>query len=67
GGRVKFHHWRRSKELVVTIPAGIREGQKIRLRGMGDDGKNGGEPGDLYLQVNIRKSILQRVRGLLKI
>ncbi len=67
GGRIKYFHHRRSKELVVTLPVGIREGQKIRLRGMGADGKGGAEPGDLYLKVQIRKPLLQRVRDLLKI
>ncbi len=42
------------KKLTITIPAGIREGRQIRLKGMGDAGKGGGEPGDLYLEVKIK-------------
>jgi len=39
--------------LSVNIPAGIREGQKIRLRGLGAPSPSGGPPGDLYLRVKI--------------
>lgn len=67
GGKIKYFHRRRSKELVVTLPLGIRENQKIRLKGMGADGMGGTESGDLYLKVRIRKPLLQRVRDLLKI
>ncbi len=67
GAKGKYLHRKRSKELMITIPPGIGEGQKIRLRGMGKEGKDGGEPGDLYLNVKIKKSLLRRVRDLLKI
>jgi len=39
--------------LQVTIPAGVREGQKIRLRGRGGKGRNGGADGDIYLHVSL--------------
>ena len=39
--------------LKVHIPAGIDQGQSIRLRGKGMPGSGGGEPGDLLLKVNI--------------
>jgi curved DNA-binding protein len=67
GVKGKYPHRKRSKELMITIPPGIKEGQKIRLRGMGKEGKDGGEPGDLYLNVKIKKPLLRRVRDLLKI
>lgn len=67
GGRRKYLHRKRSKELIINIPPGIKEGQKIRLRGMGKEGKDGGESGDLYLNVKIRKPLLQRVWDLLRI
>lgn len=66
GGKGRFFHRKRSKELVVTIPPGIKEGQKIRLKGMGEEGRNGGEPGDLYLVVKIRRPLLQRARNFLE-
>ena len=62
GEKVKYFHRRRSKDLVVSIPSGIRNGQKIRLKGMGASGRDGGESGDLYLTVRIRKPLLQKVR-----
>jgi DnaJ-class molecular chaperone len=67
GAKGKYFHRKRSKELTITIPAGIKEGQKIRLRGMGKEGQDGGEPGDLYLNVKIKKPLLRRVRDLLKV
>jgi curved DNA-binding protein len=44
----------RSRNLDVTIPAGIRDGQQIRLSGQGSPGLGGGKAGDLYLEVRIR-------------
>lgn len=67
GGRVRYSHPRRDKELIVTIPPGIKEGQKIRLKGMGAEGKDVGEPGDLYLKVRIRRPLFQKVKELLRI
>lgn len=42
-----------SKTLNVSIPAGVREGAKIRLSGQGNPGRGGGKSGDLYLKVKI--------------
>ncbi len=67
GGKGRYLHRRRSRELLVTIRPGIREGQKIRLKGMGAEGKSGGEAGDLYLQVQFRKPFIQRIRDFLKV
>jgi curved DNA-binding protein CbpA len=67
GARGKYLHRRRSKELIVTVPSGMKESQKIRLKGMGAPGKNGGEAGDLYLRVKIKKPLFERVKNFLKI
>jgi len=67
GAKGRYIHRRRSKELMVTLPPEMKDGQKIRLKGMGAEGKEGGEPGDLYLKVKIKKPLLQKVRDLLKI
>ncbi len=67
GGKIKYIHQRKSRELIVTVPPGVRDGQKLRLRGMGEEGKGGAEPGDLYLKVLIHQSLLKKVRALLKL
>jgi molecular chaperone DnaJ len=43
----------RSKELEVEIPAGIHDGQRIRIRGEGHAGGGGGLPGDAYVEVHV--------------
>jgi molecular chaperone DnaJ len=44
------------KKIKVTIPVGIDTGGKIRLRGMGNPGSNGGPYGDLIITVDVKKS-----------
>src|SRR5690606_9553105 len=44
----------KTRSLNVKIPAGITEGQQIRLSGQGSAGYNGGPTGDLYLEINIK-------------
>jgi curved DNA-binding protein len=66
GGKIKYLHRRRSRELIVTIPPGVRDGQKLRLKGMGESGKGGAEPGDLYLKVQIQQSLLNKLKALLR-
>ena len=48
-GRVKQH-----KTLAVKIPAGVDEGDRIRLSGEGEHGVNGGPSGDLYVQIHLK-------------
>jgi len=43
----------RQKTLKVKIPAGMREGQHIRLKGQGAPGVGGGEPGDLFIEIEL--------------
>ena len=62
GGPYAYYLRSRSKKLVVKIPPGIREGQRIRLAGMGRKGKAGGKPGDLFLKVHIRKPLLKSIK-----
>ena len=42
------------KPMKVRIPAGVHDGQKIRLRGRGESSPDGGEPGDMVLTVAVR-------------
>jgi molecular chaperone DnaJ len=43
------------RELQVEIPAGIHDGQRIRLRGRGHAGAHGGLPGDAYVEVHVAR------------
>jgi len=44
----------RQEQVSVKVPAGISDGQKLRLRGKGEVGANGGPNGDLYIQIRVR-------------
>ena len=51
------------KRLSVKIPAGIADGQHIRLRGQGQPGSSGGPPGDLIIKVSITPHRFFKRRG----
>jgi curved DNA-binding protein len=51
------------REITVRIPKGATDGQRLRLRGKGGPGMNGGPPGDLYLQIALDPHPLYRVSG----
>ena len=51
------------KNIRITIPAGIENGQQIRLKGYGAPGVNGGPAGDLYITFSIRNNITFKRSG----
>ncbi|MEJ2479095.1 MAG: DnaJ C-terminal domain-containing protein [Acidihalobacter sp.] len=62
GGRQTLH-LTGGRTLSVNIPAGVGDGQRIRLSGQGAQGIGGGPAGDLYLTVRIRPNELFRLEG----
>jgi molecular chaperone DnaJ len=54
---------RRPREVKVRIPAGVTDGKRIRLKGRGGPGRNGGPPGDLYVISRVAPHDLFGVRG----
>jgi len=44
----------KKRRLAVKIPAGVRDGQRIRLTGQGSSGTSGAPRGDLYLRIRVR-------------
>lgn len=54
-------HVEKTKTLSVKVPAGVDNGDRIRLSGEGEMGENGGPPGDLYVHMHVREHpIFQR-------
>ena len=53
----------REKSLTVPIPAGIEDGNRIRLAGEGEAGPRGAPPGDLYVHVGIKPHALFQREG----
>lgn len=53
----------RQKTLNVKVPAGLREGQHMRLKGQGSPGQAGGEPGDLFIEISLAPHPMFSVEG----
>ncbi len=54
---------RRPRQVKVRIPAGVDDGQRIRLKGRGAPGAGGAPPGDLFITVRVEPHPLFRRRG----
>ncbi len=54
----------KERELKITIPAGMQEGMRLRVRGEGEPGETGAPPGDLYVEVLVQPHPLFERDGL---
>eukprot|EP00469_Lotharella_globosa_P014319 CAMPEP_0167819466 /NCGR_PEP_ID=MMETSP0112_2-20121227/5412_1 /TAXON_ID=91324 /ORGANISM="Lotharella globosa, Strain CCCM811" /LENGTH=465 /DNA_ID=CAMNT_0007719637 /DNA_START=22 /DNA_END=1419 /DNA_ORIENTATION=+ len=52
-----------TREVVVTVPAGVEDGMQLRVRDQGDAGRNGGPRGHLYVKIQVRKHPVFRRDG----
>jgi molecular chaperone DnaJ len=54
---------RQEKTLPVAVPAGVDTGDRIRLNGEGEAGRNGGPAGDLYVEIRVREHAIFEREG----
>ncbi len=59
-GRGRVH---KTRTLSVKVPAGVDDGDRIRLSGEGEAGRNGGPPGDLYVEIRVNPHKLSERDG----
>jgi DnaJ-class molecular chaperone len=64
GSRVSYIDRDTSRQLIVTVPAGVREGQTIRLKGGVKNNTYDTATGDLYLKVQFRKGLFEKAKTL---
>jgi len=55
---------KKSKQLTITIPPGVEDSNRLRVRGEGDAGAKGGPPGDLYVFLSVRGDPRFRREGM---
>lgn len=62
-------HTRVKRTVIVSIPAGMKSGIRLRLKGMGEAGDYGAEKGDLFIEVHVlshEQSLLEKIFYILK-
>ena len=54
---------RKRKTISITIPQGVDTGNQVRIAGKGEAGTNGGENGDLYVEIHVKKHSVYKREG----
>lgn len=62
-GGVRALEWEGGRRIEVTVPRGVRTGSRVRVSGQGEPGANGGQAGDLYLNVTVAPHPLFKREG----
>jgi curved DNA-binding protein len=52
-GATRMLQWEAGRKIEAKIPRGVKTGSKVRLKGQGEPGAFGGEPGDLFLRIEV--------------
>ena len=60
---MRFERDNKHETLSITIPQGLPDGSRMRLRGQGRPGRGGGVAGDLLLEVNVEQHAVYRREG----
>jgi len=68
GGKINYLYTKQDnpRNLLITLPQGIRDSQPIKLKSIGEAGKNGGDSGDLYLKVKISRQFAEIIREFIR-
>ena len=68
GGKINYLYTKQDnpRNLLITLPQGIRDSQTIKLKALGEAGKNGGDSGDLYLKVKISRQFAEIIREFIR-
>jgi curved DNA-binding protein len=52
-GTTRMLQWKNGRKIEAKIPPGVKTGSRVRLKGKGEPGSGGGEPGNLYLKIKV--------------
>jgi DnaJ-class molecular chaperone len=63
GGKVSYVNPETSRQFIVTIPTGVKDGQTIRLKGAFQENGFGAKQGDLYLKIQFREGFYEKVKA----
>ena len=68
GGKINYLYTKQDnpRNLLIALPQGIRDSQTIKLKALGEAGKNGGDSGDLYLKVKISRQFAEIIREFIR-